>query len=79
MLKAIHNAAKRWELFVQNRRSQYPWEAAFNGWVISADAIEFPPSRQGVLLHPALGVEASIMRSRISASETVAGLMEREK
>ncbi|MER3425356.1 MAG: hypothetical protein C4293_21090, partial [Nitrospiraceae bacterium] len=49
-LKAIRDAAKRWELFIRDGRSQYPWEAAFNGW---------GPNHQWVLLHPALGVEVS--------------------
>jgi hypothetical protein len=58
-LKGIHDAAKRWELFLREGRSQYPWEAAFNGWAIGAESIQFPPSRQWILLHPELGVEIS--------------------
>ncbi|WP_447977942.1 hypothetical protein [Candidatus Nitrospira bockiana] len=58
-LKAIRDAAKRWELFLREGRSQYPWEAAVNGWAIGAEDIQFPPSRQWILLHPELGVEIS--------------------
>jgi hypothetical protein len=58
-LKGIRDAAKRWELYIREGRSQYPWEAAFNGLVIGAQDIQFPPSHQWVLFHPELGVEVS--------------------
>ena len=58
-LKGIRDAAKRWELFIREGRSQYPWEAAFNGYVIGAQDIQSPPSHQWVLFHPELGVEIS--------------------
>lgn len=57
----IRNAAKRWELFLRDGRSQYPWEAALNSWDPSIDVhnIQQPPTRQWILLHPELGVELS--------------------
>lgn len=57
--KAIKDAKERWEILMREGMSQYPWEAAFNGWVIGGGTIQFPPSRQWVLVHPELGVEIS--------------------
>ena len=45
-LKTIHDAATRWEVFLRQGWSQYPWEAAFNGWAIGAGNIQFPPNHQ---------------------------------
>jgi len=58
-MRAIENAKERWEIYMREEMSQFPWEAAFNGWAIGADDIQNPPRRQWILFHPELGVEVS--------------------
>src|SRR6476661_579507 len=60
-IQGIRNAAMRWELFLKEGRSQYPWEAFINGLdpTIRPENIKFPPSRQWIVLHPELAVELS--------------------
>ena len=60
-VQGIRNAAMRWELFLKEGRSQYPWEAFINGAdpTIRPENIKFPPSRQWIVLHPELAVELS--------------------
>lgn len=60
-VQGIRNAATRWELFLKEGRSQYPWEAFINGIdpAIRPENIKFPPSRQWIVLHPELAVELS--------------------
>lgn len=60
-VQGIRNAAMRWELFLKEGRSQYPWEAFINGIdpAIRPENIKFPPSRQWIVLHPELAVELS--------------------
>ncbi|MBI3805302.1 MAG: hypothetical protein HY282_16250 [Nitrospirae bacterium] len=57
--RAIENAKTRWEIYMREGMSQFPWEAAFNSWTIGADNIQYPPMRQWILAHPELGVEVS--------------------
>lgn len=57
LVKNVRKAAKRWEIFIREGKSQYPWEAAFNGWVVGTPSIQFPPDQQWTLVHPLLGVE----------------------
>lgn len=57
--EAIRDARVRWDAFVEEGMSQYPWEAVFNTHLAPEGTIEFPPSRQWVLLHPQVGVEVS--------------------
>lgn len=61
-VQAIENAKARWEIFMRQGMSQFPWEAAFNSWAIGADDIQYPPRRQWILAHPELGVEVSTNR-----------------
>lgn len=56
---AIRAARGRWDAFVEQGMSQYPWEAVFNTYLAPEGTIEFPPPRQWVFLHPQLGVEVS--------------------
>ena len=58
-VQAIRNAERRWDLFMKDGMSQYPWEAAVNGWIIGGGSIEYPPTRQWIVAHPELGVEVS--------------------
>ncbi len=56
---AIRDARERWDVFVEEAMSQYPWEAVFNTYLAPEGTIEFPPSRQWIFLHPEVGVEVS--------------------
>lgn len=56
---AIRAARERWDAFVDQGMSQYPWEAGLNNYLAPEGTIEFPPARQWILLHPELGVEVS--------------------
>lgn len=58
-VNAIAAAERRWDLYLKEGMSQFPWEAAINGWLIGGGSIEFPPRRQWIVLHPELGVEVS--------------------
>ena len=71
-VQAIRRAEKRWDLFMKQGMSQYPWEAAANGWLIGGGSIEFPPTRQWIVAHPELGVEISTHRiSDMTAKESL--------
>ena len=48
--------AKRWDTFIVDGYSQFPWELALNGALRSSTDYE-PPSRQFILLHPSLSAE----------------------
>lgn len=70
---AIRNAQARWEIYLREGMSQFPWEAAFNSWTIGADNIQYPPKRQWILMHPELGVEASTRSLKeVTAKESLA-------
>ena len=72
-VQAIHNAKARWEIYLRDGMTQFPWEAALNSWLIGAEDIERPPSRQWIFLHPALGVEMSTGEIKeIQAKESLA-------
>jgi hypothetical protein len=72
-VKAIENAKARWEIYMQEGMSQFPWEAAFNGWAVGADNIQYPPTRQWILLHPELAVEVSTRSIKeVTAKESLA-------
>jgi hypothetical protein len=72
-VKAIKNAKARWEIYMHEGMSQFPWEAAFNGWAIGADNIQYPPTRQWILFHPELGVEIGTKSFKeITAKESLA-------
>lgn len=71
-VRAIENARLRWEVYMREGMSQFPWEAAFNSWTIGADDIQFPPLRQWILLHPELGVAVSTNRlQEMTAKESL--------
>lgn len=55
---SLRNAVERWENYLDNGYSQYPWESLFNGAVLDIPELG-PPDRQWILLHPTLGVEVS--------------------
>ena len=48
--------AKRWDTFIADGYSQFPWELALNSALRSATDYE-PPRRQFILLHPSLSAE----------------------
>lgn len=57
-VRALDALAARWEAYVENSRSQLPWELALNGWLRGRSGWE-PPSQQLVLMHPSVGIEAN--------------------
>jgi hypothetical protein len=72
-VRAIENAQARWEIYLREGMSQFPWEAAFNSWTIGADNIQYPPRRQWILIHPELGVEVSTRSLKeVTAKESLA-------
>lgn len=72
-VRAIENAKGRWEIYLREGMSQFPWEAAFNSWTIGADNIQYPPTRQWILMHPELGVEINTNSLKeITAKESLA-------
>ena len=71
-MTAIRNAKTRWEIYMHEGMSQFPWEAALNGWLIGADNIQYPPTHQWILAHPELGVEVSTRSLKeITAKESL--------
>lgn len=72
-VQAIENAQARWEIYLREGMSQLPWEAAFNSWTIGADNIQYPPTRQWILMHPELGIEVSTRSLKeVTAKESLA-------
>ncbi len=57
---AIITANNKWDNYLANGYSQYPWEALLNGWVMNFHAFN-PPDKQVILAHPSLAVEASTL------------------
>lgn len=57
-VRALDALAARWEAYVENSRSQLPWELALNGWLRGRSGYE-PPTQQLVFLHPSVGIEAN--------------------
>lgn len=69
--QAIRIANRKWDSYLKSGYSQYPWEAAWNGWVLDFHAFD-PPDRQWILLHPGLALEASTLRfDEITAKQTI--------
>lgn len=67
--ESIRAADRAWQNYLFHGYSQYPWEALFNGWVVSYDVFD-PPDEQWIFLHPTLGVEAStVSLDEITADE----------
>lgn len=72
-VQAIEDAQARWEIYLREGMSQFPWEAAFNSAMIGADNIQYPPTRQWILMHPELGVEISTRSLKeVTAKESLA-------
>lgn len=68
---AIKLANRQWENYLGQGYSQYPWEAAFNGWVLNFHAFD-PPDKQWILAHPSLAVEASTLSlDQVTAKEVL--------
>lgn len=56
---SLKAAVRMWDSFNARGYSQYPWEVAINGRGVRGDDWLKPPSRQIVLLHPSIGIEAA--------------------
>ena len=70
---SIQLARDRWATFIDEARSQYPWEVLLNGWIIGSGTIERPPMRQLVLAHPTVAVEMTTEDiQELRAKETLA-------
>lgn len=70
-LEALRAAERRWNGYLFEGYSQYPWEALFNGWVLDFSTFE-PPDEQWILLHPSIGFEAStVSLDEIQADEVL--------
>ena len=59
LVRDIDAARLRWQVSLDQRYAQYPWEMLANSVLIGAPDIEHPPLDQVILVHPALGVELS--------------------
>lgn len=55
---AMERAEVRWQNYLQDGVSQYPWEVLFNG-LLSSPGIQYPPRYQLLLFHPEISVEFS--------------------
>ncbi|NQU47359.1 MAG: hypothetical protein HQ519_01830 [Planctomycetes bacterium] len=71
---AIHLAKRGWDNYLYKGYSQYPWEAALNGWAFEGSFSELhPPDGQWILLHPSLSLEADVSSlDTLQAKEVVA-------
>jgi hypothetical protein len=79
-VNAIHLAHERWQQMVEEGRSQYPWEALINGWIIGEGTIQQPPMKQLVVAHPSVAVEMTTediknLRAKEALSVELLGLI----
>jgi hypothetical protein len=55
-VRALRDAARRWDNYGEKGYSQFPWELALNSARFRRTSTE-PPANQVIFLHPALGLE----------------------
>ncbi|MCK4510790.1 hypothetical protein KAW64_03575 [bacterium] len=48
----IRTAAARWEHFLDDGKTMYPWEAGLNAWLVGGGDVQNPPMHQWILVHP---------------------------
>jgi hypothetical protein len=58
-VEGIRMAASRWEHFLADGKTMYPWEAGLNAWWVGGGTTQYPPMHQWVLLHPQISVSLS--------------------
>jgi hypothetical protein len=57
-VSTLEALAERWDNYIKNSYSQFPWELALNGRALSRSDYE-PPEHQWIVAHPSIGVEAN--------------------
>lgn len=63
-VRGIRLAAARWERFLDDGKTMYPWEAGLNALLVKSGSVQEPPMHQWVFLHPQ--VCASLSTSSLS-------------
>jgi hypothetical protein len=58
-IRGIRLAADRWEHFLTDGKTMYPWEAGLNAWWVGGGTTQRPPLHQWILLHPQLAASVS--------------------